>query len=159
MASELDVLQVHVCKKQNEIQTEAKNIQWSFFCRLDMAKNFSPRQLSVQNGSYLKWKLLFVQTHLFQFHYLHVIGRTPGLGLPCAETCCCLKEKNPLWKFTYCVMKLSPGTLITTPSLELSHSCLWRIHVSLVMGSSPWQSMGWATHSPKRGRQHLHCGL
>lgn len=65
--------------------------------------------------------------HLFQFHYLHVIGRTPGLGLPCAETCCCLKEKKPLWKFTYWVMKLSPGTLITTPSLDvlLMEGSMW----------------------------------
>lgn len=77
--------------------------------------------------------------HLFQFCYLHVIGRSPGLGLPCAETCCSLKKKASLevhiegdeaqsWNSHH-------DPLPTCPACG-------RIRVSLVMGAAPWQSRG-----------------
>lgn len=154
---ELDVFQVCLHQRENGTQTKSKKHSIKFSMKIIDGQELFTKATVITKSQLFEMKTPFVQMHSFQLHFLYEIRSSPGLGLPCAETRCCL-EKHQAQAHIHTQHKNLSGNSNT--GCWSSYGQSWKpyrdplprwIHVSLVGGAAAWQSMGWATCSSSNG--------
>jgi len=89
---ELDVLHVYMRKRENEIQTKSKKHSIKLSVKIRDGQELFTKATIIAKGQLFEIKTPFAQMLLFQLHFFCETERSPGFGLPCAETCCCLEK-------------------------------------------------------------------